>query len=154
MKRVIKSLNEMSFDLPEKYKLIDDKYHLNNGQGFINTENYLSTDGKVMSFFEIHRDPDEFIKYYTSLTKKYNTLTDKVELAKNFTLKVGGFKLPSFVIKGSDEKVMYIFQTFINCGDCMGCFMISLENYSDDIKEMIDSNPILQDLIEVLRTIE
>lgn len=154
MKREIKSLNEMTFELPEKYQLIEDKYHLFNGQGFINSENYLSDDGKVISFFEIHRQPEEFLKYYQSLTKKYKGSIDKVELAKTFTLKVSGFKLPVYVLKGCDEQTIYIFQVFINCGDCLGCFMVSLENYDYDIKTLIDSNPILQDLVEILRTVE
>ena len=154
MKRVIKSLNEMSFVLPSKYHLTEDKYHLANGQGFINTENYLSDDGKVISFFEIHRDPDEFLKYYQSLTKKYNEKQDGVELQKTFTLRVAGFVLPVFIIKVCGEKPMYIFQVLVNCGDCMGCFMTSIGKYIDDTKTMIDSNVVLQDLVEILRTVE
>ena len=154
MKRVIKSLNEMSFELPDSYRLLEDKYSLSNGQGFINTENYLSGNGKVVSFFEIHRQPDEFVKYYTSLTKKYKADFEGVELAKNFTLKVGGYRCPVFIIKGCREPQMYIFQIFIDCGDCVGCFTVSIDEFDDDIKTLIDKNPILQELIDIMRSVQ
>ena len=34
MKRIINSLNDMSFDLPAGWVVTDDKYYLMNGQGF------------------------------------------------------------------------------------------------------------------------
>jgi len=49
MKRVIDRLNNMSFSLPEGWKVTKDKYNLMNGQGFINNENYLSESGEVVS---------------------------------------------------------------------------------------------------------
>ena len=67
MKRIILSLNEMSFELPKGWSLTKDKYNLSNGQGFLNKENYLSESGKVISFFEVHRDPDEFFDSYQKL---------------------------------------------------------------------------------------
>lgn len=155
MLRTINSLNEMSFELPEDYAPVEDKFQLNNGQGFVNTENYLSKkDGRVISLFEIHRQPKEFVKYYTSLTKKYKPEHDKIELAKNFTLKVSGFEVPAFVLRGCGEKQMYIFQALIDCGDCLACFMVTIENFSQDIKTLLETNPILQDLVFVLRSIK
>ena len=55
MRRIILSLNEMSFELPKGWAVTKDKYKLSNGQGFINKENYLSESGRVISLFEIHR---------------------------------------------------------------------------------------------------
>ena len=155
MIRVINSLNEMSFELPEDYAPVKDKFQLNNGQGFVNTENYLSKkDGRVISLFEIHREPKEFVKYYTSPTQKYKLEFDKVELSKKFTLKVSGLEVPTFVLRGSGEKERYILQTFIDCGDCLACFMITIENFSQNIKSLIDQNPVLQDLVFILRSVK
>ena len=154
MKRIIETLNSMSFDLPEGYAVAKDKYDIQNGQGFINNENYLSKDGKVISFFEIHRDPDEFLEYYTSLAEKYNSVTDRYELINQFALKVNDFNFPVFVIKGYREKLMYLVQVFINCGDCMGCFMIYVDKYDSDVKKLINMNPLMKDLVKILRTVE
>ena len=78
MKRIIETLNEMSFDLPEGWEVAQDRYNLSNGQGFINRENYLSRDGKVISLFELHRDPDEFFEYYQKLVESYSKVSDLI----------------------------------------------------------------------------
>ena len=72
MKRTISALNDMSFVLPEGWSVTTDKYNMPNGQGFINIENYLSNDGKVISFFAVQRDPIEFLESYSSLAQTYN----------------------------------------------------------------------------------
>ena len=91
MRRVIETLNEMSFLLPEGYEVTKDRYDIVNGQGFINRENYLSKEGRVISLFEIHRDPDEFFDYYQSLVESYKKVTDKFELACQFNVKLNDF---------------------------------------------------------------
>lgn len=154
MRRVIDTLNEMSFELPENYHVTTDRYDLVNGQGFYNRENYLSDDGKVISFFEIHRDPDEFIESYMALTESYKKLTDKFEIASQFNLKLGEYVFPTFVIKGYHDKLIYTMQVFINCGDCMGCFMITLNTFDPDIKSLLKKEKIFADLVKILRTVE
>ena len=154
MKRVIDTLNSMSFDLPNGWSLVKDKYDIKNGQGFINLENYVSTKGKVISFFAIHRDPEEFFDSYLSLTEKYSSLTEKYELLKQFALKVNGFNFPVFVIKGFKDKTFYLAQVFIDCGDCLGCFMVYVDNYDEDLKNFININPLLIELVKILRTVE
>ena len=154
MKRIIDTLNEMSFDLPDGWQVTSDKYNIANGQGFLNKENYLSDDGRVISFFEIHRDPDDFFESYNSLTAKYNKLSDRFELEKQFSMKIGDFNFPVYVIKGYHEKLIYIVQVFINCGDCLGCFMITLTHFDDNIKKVIAESPLFSDLIKILRTVE
>lgn len=154
MRRVIDTLNEMSFELPAGYHLTSDKYNLVNGQGFYNRENYLSDDGKVISFFELHRDPDEFFASYQELTKSYKKLTDKFELAGNFNLKLGEYVFPAFVIKGYHDKLIYTMQVFVNCGDCLGCFMITMDSYDSDIKKILKKERVFADLVKLLRTVE
>ena len=154
MRRVIKTLNEMSFELPKGYEVSKDKYQLMNGQGFFNRENYVSLDGKVISLFEVHRDPDEFLQGYKELSKKYTDVTDKYELCKSFSFKVGDFIFPAFVIRGYNEKLLYVVQIFVNCGNCLGCFMINIDNWSNNVRKSIEDNVLLNDLIKILRTIE
>ena len=143
----------MSFDLPDNYSLVEDKFRIMNGQGFINTENYLSTEGRVISLFEVHRNAGEFLKYYTSLTQKYNAKLDKVELAKNFTLKVGEFMIPIYVLKGSEGGVYFV-QVFVNCGDAVACFMVDVANFDGTIKTLVEGNPVMKDVVSILRTIQ
>lgn len=154
MRRVIDTLNEMSFELPEGYSVSKDKYNLVNGQGFINKENYLSKDGQVISLFEVHRDPDEFFEYYTALVENYKNITDKFELVKFVRLNIKGFSFPMYVIKGYNDKLIYNLQVFINCGDCLGCFMITLTRFNSDIKQLAQESKLFKDLIDILRTVE
>ena len=154
MRRVIDTLNSMSFELPKGYKVTADKYDLVNGQGFINKENYLSEDGRVISFFEIHRDPSEFLQSYQALTERYKTVTDKFELAGQFNVKLGEFVFPIYIIKGYHDKLIYTVQAFVNCGDCLGCFMACIGSFDDDIKALIKKEPLLADIIKILRTVE
>ena len=154
MVRTINTLNEMTFELPQGWQVTSDKYKLMNGQGFINTENYLSDNGQVISLFEIHRDPDEFFESYQSLVEKYNKVTDMFELEKQFTLRFGEFEFPVYIIKGFKETLIHIMQVFINCGDSLGCFMINIENVSDDVKEMVRKNSLFSTLVKILRTVK
>ena len=154
MHRVIDTLNEMSFDLPEGWNVTTDKYNLMNGQGFINKENYLSNYGKVISLFEIHRDPDEFFENYQSLLEKYDKVSDKFQFENQFMIKLGEFNFPMFVIKGYNEKLIYNVQVFINCGDCLGCFMITLDKIDDDLKKLASISPLFNDLIKILRSVQ
>ena len=154
MRRVIDTLNEMSFELPSDFAVTEDKYSLMNGQGFINKENYLSKYGQVISLFEIHRDPDEFFEYYSTLVENYKTITDKFELEKIINLKIGEFAFPMYVIKGFRDKLIYIIQVFINCGDCVGCFMITTNKFTSDIKKLAQESPLFNSLIKILRTVE
>lgn len=94
------------------------------------------------------------MEYYTSLAEKYNSVTDRYELINQFALKVNDFNFPVFVIKGYREKLMYLVQVFINCGDCMGCFMIYVDKYDSDVKKLINMNPLMKDLVKILRTVE
>lgn len=154
MRRVIDTLNEMSFELPNGYEVTSDKYDLVNGQGFINKENYLSKDGKVISLFELHRDPDQFFDSYQELVEKYKTLTDKFELAGQFNLRIGEFIFPCYVIKGYHDKLIYTLQVFINCGDCLGCLMAMMGSYTSDVKKLLKTEPIFADIVKILRTVQ
>lgn len=154
MKRIVKTLNEMSFDLPEGWSVTADRYKLMNGQGFINRENYLSKEGKVISLFEIHRDPDEFFEYYQKLVESYSKVTDMYELEKQFTLKFGDFEFPTYIIKGFRDNLIYILQVFVNCGDRVGCFMINIDKVCDSPKDIIKQNPTFESLVKILRTVE
>lgn len=153
MRRVIETLNEMSFDLPDGFFLTSDKYSLDNGQGFINTENYLSESAGVISLFEVHRDPDEFFVYYDSLVKDLTKVTGKSELKEQLKLRVGDFVFPTYVIRGFSGKVIYTVQVFVNCGDCLGCFMISLDDYKN-FKTTMKESPLLSALVKLLRSVE
>ncbi len=154
MKRVILSLNEMSFDLPEGWSLTKDKYKLSNGQGFINKENYLSESGRVISFFEIHRDPEEFFEYYQKLLNDYTHVTDDFSKERQLTLQFNDFEFPAYIIKGINDKLIYTLQVFIDCGDCLGCFMVMIENYSSSFKEMMKIDEGVKAIVKILRTIE
>lgn len=154
MRRVIDTLNEMSFELPSDFAVTEDKYSLMNGQGFINKENYLSKDGKVISLFEIHRDPEDFFEYYTTLVENYKNITDKFELEKILSLKFGEFNFPMYVIKGFRDKLIYVVQVFINCGDCLGCLMIVTNKFNSDVKKFAQEDPLFNSLIKILRTVE
>lgn len=154
MERIIENLNEMSFSLPQGWLVSQDKYKLVNGQGFINNENYISPESKVVSLFEIQRDPDEFFEYYQSLVENYNAKQDALELAMQFSVAVNGFSFPVYVLKGTKEPIIYIVQIFINCGDCLGCFMFNIDKFFEDKKELMSRNKIFKEVSEILRTIE
>lgn len=154
MKRVFDTLNQMSFTLPKGYHLTDDKYTLPNGQGFINKENYLSDDGEVISFFELHRSKDEFFESYNNLCKDAKTLSQKYELEKNFSIRLGDFVFPVYIIKGFDQKLIHVVQIFIDCGDCMGVLMFNIKDSSGDVKEMIANNKVFQDALQFLRSVQ
>lgn len=154
MERIIENLNEMSFSLPENWVVSQDKYRLMNGQGFVNNENYISPEGKVLSLFEVQRDPDDFFEYYQSLVENYNEKQDSLELALQFSISVNGFSFPVYVLKGTKDPVIYIVQIFINCGDCLGCFMFNIDKFDEDKKKIISSNKIFKEVSQILRTIE
>ena len=154
MTRTIQSLNDMSFDLPENFELVSDKYQIENGQGFINKENYLSDEGGVISLFEIHRDPDEFFIFYDKLMKDLGKVTNKSELKEYIKLKIGDFIFPTYVIRGFSEKVIYTVQSFVNCSDCLGCFMVTLNEYNKDFKSTVKENKLLNALIKILRSVK
>ena len=154
MKRVFDTLNQMSFTLPKGYHLTDDKYTLPNGQGFINKENYLSDDGEVISFFELHRSKDEFFESYNNLCKDAKTLSQKYELEKNFSIRLGDFVFPVYIIKGFDQKLIHVVQIFIDCGDCMGVLMFNIDSVEDEVKDMIAKNKIFADAVKILRSVK
>lgn len=154
MKRVINSLNEISFDLPEDWQVTEDRYILSNGQGFLNRENYLSKSGKVISLFEVYRDPDEFFEYYQKLVEDYTEEKDGYKLEKQFTLKLGEFEFPVYIIKGFKEIEFFFLQAFVNCGDRLACFMITLDKVCENPKEMIKQNETFSALVKILRTVE
>ena len=154
MRRTILTLNEMSFDLPDGWAVSQDKYKLSNGQGFINKENYLSKSGRVISLFEVHRDPDEFFESYQSLLNDYNQVTDSFVLDRQFTLTFNDFEFPAYIIKGVNDITIYTLQVFVNCGDRLACFMVFIKNYSPRLKEMIENDEGVRALTQILRTIE
>ncbi len=155
MKRVITTLNEMSFDLPKGWALSEDIYSLPNGQGMINKENYISDKGEVISLFEVKRDPDDFFIYYDNLVNNYIQITQKYSLAKKCNLKVGEFILPTYIIKGFEgDKQFYCMQVFVNCGDCLACFMLNLPKIESSMKKTIENNHVVGELVKILRTVE
>lgn len=153
MKRTFKSLNGMSFSLPEGWGVTKDKYNIMNGQGFINKENYLSEDGKVISFFEIYRQPDEFFEYYQGLVESFSPEKDEVVLEREFSLKFGDFSFPTYILKGTKSPIIYIVETFVNCGDKLACFMVTLNSIPDNNKQLFSQYPC-SDLAKILRTIQ
>lgn len=153
MKRIFERLNEMSFVLPQGYQVSTDKYNLPNGQGFINTENYISKNGDVVSFFEIYRNTDEFFESYEEVYKD-KTYAKNTTIEKSFKLRLGDYVFPVYIIKLDGKKVVYTAQVFIDCGDCLGCLMFKIDNLADDVKEFIGKNKIFQDVVELLRSVE
>ena len=154
MKRILESLNEMSFDLPQGWKLCKDKYKLTNGQGFINTENYLSDDGKVISLFEIHREPDEFFDYFQNIAEGYNEKRDGMMLVKQFSISANDFSFPVYILKATKQENLFIVHVFVNCGDCLGCFIFNIDSLDDDNKKTISSNATFSAVSQILRTVQ
>ena len=154
MKRVIDTLNGMSFILPDGWKATTDKYNMMNGQGFINRENYLSDNGEVISLFEIHREPSEFFESYQSLVESYNEKVDSVVFEKEFSIKFGEFSFPVYILKGIKQPTIYIVQVFVNCGDKLGCFMFTMDNCIENNKEMISNNQTFASVTQILRTVQ
>lgn len=154
MKRVFDTLNSMSFILPKDYHLTSDKYFLPNGQGFINTENYLSDKGNVISFFEIHRNNDEFFENYDNFCKDSKLLSKKFELYEKYKLRLGDYVFPIYIVKGFNEKLLYVVQVFIDCGDCLGCLMFKIEKVDEELKKMVFENQIFSDVIKILRSVK
>ena len=153
MKQIIDTLNEMSFELPSGFELSNERYKLPNGQGFKNKANYISPEGGVISLFEIHRDPDEFFEYYDKLTSDYDKIQENTSLLEKCNLKIGEFLFPTYILKCFEQKIFFIVQVFVNCGDCLGCFMINTTSFTKVSKE-IKSNPLLSQLVKILRSIE
>lgn len=154
MRRTIKSLNEMSFELPSDWEVTEDRYKLSNGQGFINKENYLSKGGKVISLFEVHRQPSEFLSHYQNLVEEYNKVTDFYKLEKQLTLKFGEYQFPTYIIKCSKDRPMYIVQVFVDCGDALACFIINIDKYFENPKDIIQNNEAFSGLVKILRTVQ
>ena len=154
MKRTINTLNDMSFTLPEGWAVTADRYDLMNGQGFLNKENYLSQNGKVISLFEIHREPNEFFENYQALVKSFNEKNESVIFEREFILKFNGFSFPVFILKGIKQPIIYTVQVFVNCGDKLGCFMLTIDTLSEDNKELIANNEAFLELTKILRTVQ
>lgn len=154
MKREYASLNNMTFSLPKGWAVSKDKYTLENGQGFFNTENYISKNGKVISFFEIYQNGEEFIENYINLTQSFTEKRDKFVLERQFNVKLNGFSFPVFILKGALDRVIYNVQVFIDCGDKLGCFMFYIDNVYENDKDTISKNPLFMEIIKILRTVE
>lgn len=143
----------MSFDLPAGFIVSKEKYKLPNGQGFKNKANYVSSEGGVISLFEVHRDPDEFFTFYDKLNDDIANITDGFSLQEKCKLSVGEFIFPTYVIKCAGEKLFFTVQVFVNCGDCLACFMINLPSFTTCAKEL-KSNKLFSQLIKLLRSVE
>ncbi len=154
MKRVFDTLHDMSFELPKDYSLTSDKYNLPNGQGFINKENYLSKSGQVISFFELFRSKDEFFENYNTLCQDSRMLNQKFELEKEFSIRLGDFVFPVYIIKGFNQNLIHVVQIFIDCGDCMGVLMFNIDVVDDDVKVMIAKNKTFADAVKILRSVQ
>ena len=154
MQRTIESLNGLSFILPEGYTVVEEKNIFNGEKTFLHKENYISKEMKVISFFEIHKNPEEFFNSYLAETENYNAETDMSELKQHFNFQVADKSFPAFVIKNLKPNLMYILQVFIDCGDdCLGCFSINMDRWNDDINALANDNKLLGDLVKILGTI-
>ena len=154
MKREIETLNNMSFILPEGWGVSEDKYNIVNGQGFVNKENYLSKEGKVISLFAVYRNPAEFFENYQELVENYEPKIDGMTLEREINLKFNGFEFPTYILRGTKEPTIYIVQIFVNCMDRLACFMFSIDNYYEDSRELISGNQTFSAMAKILRTIE
>ena len=154
MNRIFEELNEMSFDLPQGWQVSTDKYNIMNGQGFINIENYITSEDKVVSFFQVQRDPDEFFEHYHNLMLGYDEKKDGIEFVAQFPILVNDFEFPVYFLKATREKPIYIVQIFINCGDCLGCLIFNIDSYDEDKKKLLKNNKIFKEATMLLRTVE
>lgn len=154
MNRIFEQLNEMSFDLPQGWQVSTDKYNLMNGQGFINIENYITSEDKVVSFFQVQRDPDEFFEHYHNLMLGYDEKKDGIEFVAQFPILVNDFEFPVYFLKATREKQIYIVQIFINCGDCLGCLIFNIDSYDEDKKKLLKNNKVFKEATMLLRTVE
>ncbi len=154
MREVVNSLNEMSFELPEGWSRTRDIYDLPNGQGMINIQNYVSDKGEVISLFSVHRDPEEFFESYDRVVTNIDNITGKYTLLSCPAIKANGFVFPTYIIRGHGEKPLVTVQVFVNCGDCLGCFMVNIDSYNGKLTETIKSQHVLGELVKLLKTIE
>ena len=154
MKRVIETLNEMSFILPDGWALTEDVYVLPNGQGMMNKENYLDEKGNVISLFEVHRDPDVFFEGYDKLMHDIDGFDSNFVFVKSTVFKTNGFVFPVYIIKGVAQQQIFTIQVFCNCGDCLACFMVNVDSFDGDLKKAIEKHAALDGLVKILRTIE
>lgn len=152
MRETIYELNEMSFSLPEGWKKVKDIYELPNGQGMTNIANYVSADG-VISLFAVKRDPEEFLESYDRVVKNIDNVTGKFNLISCPSIKTNGFIFPTYIIRGH-EQPLTVLQVFCNCGDCLACFMVGMNEYDGHLSKALKTHPALQGLVKILRTIE
>lgn len=154
MREVVAELNEMSFELPKGWGKTKDLYDLPNGQGMTNIQNYLSDKGEVISLFVIRREPEEFFESYDRVAKNIDNVTGKYNLISCPSIKANGFIFPIYIIRGHGEKPLITVQVFCNCGDCLACFMVNIDEYHGNLTEAIKSQHVLGELVKILKTIE
>lgn len=157
MREILPQLNEMSFQLPPKWEKSKDIYSLPNGQGMINIVNYISDKG-VISLFAIRRDPDEFLQSYDRSVDTMDKVTGMYDLIKCPEIECNGFVFPVYIVKGTAGRAqpqnLVMMQVFVNCGDCLGCFMVNVPSFSGSVQAQMKKNPLLVELGKILETIE
>lgn len=144
----------MSFELPQGWNKSKDIYSLPNGQGMVNIENYLSDQGEVISLFAVERDPDEFLQSYNRVAKNLDNITGKFSVLRCPSIKYNGFIFPVYIISGHGDKNLLMVQVFVNCGDCLGCFMTNIHKFNGSFNEAIKTEHVLGQLVKILKSIE
>lgn len=135
-----------NFELPNGFSWLKEEYVLKNDQGLNFVANILSPSGAVLSLFEAQQHLGS--AGLDVMIHDYGKITNNLSMKKKFNIKLGEKSYPIYIIEGLqnslfaqgviEKEKLYVLISFLN------------EN-GKDFKDFSQKNPVLGDMVEIMR---
>lgn len=136
----------LNFSLPKGYKLLKEKYSLNNDQNLRFVCNLLSPCGSVITVFEAK----ESLETYDKMIKDYSNVTQNLQMKKKYNLKIGERVCPIYVI-GKDT---FLAQAFLEIRGTLYSFLSGVDTFGENYSQTKQNSPAFESLVNLLRAIK
>lgn len=136
------------FDLPHGWKRINETYQLKNDQGLDFVTNILSPSGRVVTVFKAQ--PLLGLPSFDKMINDYGEITVLLKLKKKFNIKMKEKTFPIYIIEGADGTIFA--QAFFDTENKdVFSLLTCLETAGKNFKEYAQNNPVLNEIVSLLR---
>ncbi len=143
-------MKEKEFQLGKSWRRSNERYALSNDQRLTNVDNFIFKDGQIVSLFLIEESISEGFFIFDKMIRDYEKITKNLSLLHFSKHKNGEKNIFVYIIMDKVFK-KYTAQILFEFDEKLYCTIFSIEKCENHFEKLIKNNPILAEVVSLIK---
>ena len=135
--------------LPKGWKRTTEKYQLQNDQRLENLDNLICPSQETVSLFKINEDKDLGLYMFEKMLKDYSKITTNLKLLYIGKINIKKNNISIYIIREKFSS-KYLAHVLFVLENTLYALIFNIKDYKPSLKQMLESNITLKEVINLL----